>query len=299
MSVDGTRPVVVGANGDATDTAALQWAAQHAGECGRPLVVVHASEPEALAARAAGAGAPDITVLLEAEEARGQTVHEAVAQLAAEHQIDTSVAIERGSPVRQLLERQDEAALLVVGTGRKGALEEFVLGTTSISVVAHASIPVVVVNPAVEVSALRHGVVGVAVDGSPDSAAAARAALAYAAETGRRVLALTAWYLEVVDGYVVTEPDSPEWATIEAERLAMLTEALAPARADFPDVEVELSVRRGPIVGILRALSAELDLLVVGSRGRGAFSGRLLGSVSQKVMRNATCPVLVATAPRR
>jgi len=37
----------------------------------------------------------------------------------------------------------------------------------------------------------------------------------------------------------------------------------------------------------------EVDLIVVGSRGLGKFSGLLLGSQSQKIIQHATCPVLV------
>ena len=92
--------------------------------------------PEALAARAAGAGAPDITVLLEAEDVRAENVRTVVAELTEELGIEATAVLERGSPVRALLEHQEEAALIVVGTGRKGALEEFVLGTTSIGVAA-------------------------------------------------------------------------------------------------------------------------------------------------------------------
>ena len=38
----------------------------------------------------------------------------------------------------------------------------------------------------------------------------------------------------------------------------------------------------------------EADLIVVGSRGHGRLAGLLLGSVAQKIVAHASCPVLVA-----
>lgn len=292
------RPVVVGADGGGTDSAAVRWAARLAQRLGRELVVVHASEPEALAARAAGAGAPDVTALLEAEEERADQVREEAARLGESVGVPVRLDVQRASPLRALLEHEDEACAIVVGTGRKGVLEEFVLGTTSIGVAAHATCPVVVINPEVDVDGLDHGVIGVAVDGSADSRAAARVAMDYAGGTGSRVVAITTWYLEVVDGYVVTEPDSPEWRRVEEDRMAMLEDTFAGLRRSHAHVPLELSVRRGPVLSTLLEASEGLDLMVMGSRGMGSVRGRLLGSVSQRLMRTAQVPVMVVTRPQ-
>ena len=39
--------------------------------------------------------------------------------------------------------------------------------------------------------------------------------------------------------------------------------------------------------------SRQADLLVVGSRGHGAFTGMLTGSISVHVVNHAECPVVV------
>lgn len=293
-----TERVVVGADGGLTDGAAVRWAARHANRTGRPLLVVHASEPESLAARAAVAGATDITALLEAEDESTRQMEEQVERLKEAFEIDASFERHRGSPVRALLAHEDDAAVIVVGTGRKGPLKEFVLGTTSLGVAGHATCPVAVINPDVDVDRLTHDRVGVAVDGSPDSLTGAQQAVEYAAQVGATVEAVSTWYLEMVDGYVVTEPDSPEWKQLEEGRLAMLQEAFAPAMAKHPDVPVEFVVKRGPVTSTLIEMAQGWDLIVIGSRGLGGVQGRLLGSVSQRLMRAAPCPVVVVTRPK-
>lgn len=70
-------------------------------------------------------------------------------------------------------------------------------------------------------------------------------------------------------------------------------------RVDPPDgLDLEARLVEGHPVEALLGVASEVgaDLLVVGSRGRGGFRGLLLGSTSQEVVTNATCPVVVVPA---
>ena len=68
--------------------------------------------------------------------------------------------------------------------------------------------------------------------------------------------------------------------------------------AAAPDVTMESMLRADdPATGILRAADdTRADLIVLGTHGRSGFERLLLGSVTEKVLRKATCPVL--TVPR-
>jgi nucleotide-binding universal stress UspA family protein len=68
--------------------------------------------------------------------------------------------------------------------------------------------------------------------------------------------------------------------------------------SDFPDVEMVTSVGT-PHVEIVRlAEDGRADLVVMAMHGRGFISHAVLGSTTERVLRRATCPVLVAREPR-
>ncbi len=77
--------------------------------------------------------------------------------------------------------------------------------------------------------------------------------------------------------------DAAEAATILLERTG----------AEMPDVAVEPKVVFGDAAAALMTVSADAELLVVGSRGRGPLASAFLGSVSAHVATEAPCPVIV------
>lgn len=145
-----------------------------------------------------------------------------------------------------------------------------------------------------------HGGILVAHDGSDSAAAALQTALNVAAAFGNKVEVVRAWSLASAPtppsqevGYV------PPLEDFEAATLAALESDVAAAGADFPDVSITCSVVNGNAAEKLIEASKNVDLIVVGSRGRGGFAGLLLGSTSDQVVHHAACRVLVDRGGRR
>ena len=136
----------------------------------------------------------------------------------------------------------------------------------------------------------RAGRIVVGVDGSPSSTRALQWAVGQARLTGAEVHAVMAWTPPTVYAWGPGLPDDINWA----EDCGTALEQTITKAVDEPDAEaVHRHVVRGhPAQALLdRAIGA--DLLVVGCRGHGGFTGMLLGSVSQHIIAHASCPVLV------
>ena len=87
------------------------------------------------------------------------------------------------------------------------------------------------------------------------------------------------------------------WAAAEAHLAAgargVLDDALDEVKAVHADIEIAGELTEARAASALIAAAGDADLLVVGSRGRGGFSGLLLGSVSTQCVHHAPCPVVV------
>ena len=137
-----------------------------------------------------------------------------------------------------------------------------------------------------------NGPVVVGVDGSDSSKAALAWAVRYAERSGLPVVAVSAWQFPLETSWGMA-PSLPEDFDPEGAARQMLEGAVSDALGDHVGIELRLEVVRGHPSVELTERSKSASLIVVGSRGHGAFTGMLLGSVSEFLTTHAHCPVVV------
>jgi len=126
------------------------------------------------------------------------------------------------------------------------------------------------------------------VDGSEPSLAAARWAAEYASLRGAELRLVTGWHWPALLGAAPAPA-----VDFEGDARAVAAGVADQLRQELPDLDIGSDVVFGPPAEVLVGESKGADLLVVGSRGHGAFSGMLIGSVSLHCVHNAPCPVVV------
>ena len=131
----------------------------------------------------------------------------------------------------------------------------------------------------------------VGVDGSAESVEALRHAAELALKFGSTVVGICVWQYPVsYTGISATwkpDRDAQEVADEVSDRVF---------GRDWPEW-YSTEIRAGAAARVLVEESQSSDLLVVGSRGHGGFSGLLLGSVGAQCAEHAACPVLIVHGP--
>ena len=138
----------------------------------------------------------------------------------------------------------------------------------------------------------RLDTVGCGFDGSAEAQEALTWAHAFARARRARLCAL-AVHSRIAFGGIPTTGALGFESANDALRAA-LEQQMREALASLDDDRVVSGrVLQGDAAGELAAASADLDLLVIGSRGYGPVRSVLLGSVSRELVRSAACPVVV------
>ncbi|WP_265522594.1 universal stress protein [Oerskovia flava] len=138
----------------------------------------------------------------------------------------------------------------------------------------------------------------VGVDGSAPSLHALDWAAAYAKQVGWPLhvvctYSLPSFTAASLDGGYAALDDT----AIQEGARAVLEEARG--RAEAAGVRTTATVTTGDAAGVLVEMSKEYGLVVVGTRGRGGFAERLLGTVSSALPAHSHCPTVVVPLRQR
>lgn len=144
------------------------------------------------------------------------------------------------------------------------------------------------------------GKIVVGVDGSPGSKRALDWALAEARQRSATLEVVYAYSLPetLYPYYLELREAVPDTEGLESEAERLVDELLAGADVDDVTIERVVEADGHPARVLVDRAKDDGDLLVVGSRGRGGFTGLLLGSVSQLVAHHSRCPVVVVPLER-
>ncbi|WP_265108673.1 universal stress protein [Halosolutus halophilus] len=204
--------------------------------------------------------------------------------------------IHTGEPRDTILEyaaTRDVDAIVMGTRGRRG-VGRLLLGSVTEAVVRDAEVPVLVVRGAPEVERrYPFETIVVPIDGSTH----ADAALERALEIARHHDA-TVHLLSVVD---VTPAGIDERTDLRLDRLESAARRIIDdgvAMADEAGIDAVTAVRYGSTDRTIRSYADEQDaaLLVMGTHGRSGIDRLLIGSVTERVLRTATVPVLTVRA---
>ncbi len=284
--------IVVGMDGSEAAIGAAVWAARESHLRGRGVTLVHSVLPT-LAGGAFGVGLPPRLDLI--EEMRIGAVTE-LNRIAADLDCtDVKVHVEVGSASALLLMASDTAEMTVLGSRGRGGFTGLLLGSIGIQVTSHASCPVVVMRAEPRADA-KDLVVGI--DGSPHSVAALEFAFDEASRHGWHLVAVHAWDIPSYDLIISHNGPIPiPMEHVADEEIRLTAEVLAGFVEDYPDVQVTERLVRSPAVQAILDNSTDAALIVVGTRGRNAAIGALLGSVSNGILHKANTPVAIIPLP--
>ena len=211
------------------------------------------------------------------------------AVVVAEAGVPVETVSTSGSPASVLVEQSRTAVMVVIGSRGHGSISSAILGSTVSHVASHAHCPVIVA----QAQGAPDGPVVVGVDGSADSEELVGWAIDHASRHGLALEVLHSYAIPVYPGVVPYVPPVEITTATAGFEARVTSEVLAGWREKYPDVEIITNVAHGRPGPALVEATGRASLTVVGSHGRGAFLGMLLGSTSQSLLHHATGSVAV------
>ncbi len=184
------------------------------------------------------------------------------------------------------LAEAENCELIVMGRRGLSRLERVLVGSVTARVIGHSPIDVLVVPLTAEIGWNK---ILLATDGSRYSKAAAERAIDFAGEYGGELRVVSV--VDVPAEFYGEAPDAVEDLINKAKGYAEDVKR----QAESAGIKAETFVREGETYKAILDLAKEqnVNAIVMGSHGRTGLKRLLMGSVTEKVIGYASCPVLV------
>lgn len=192
-----------------------------------------------------------------------------------------------------LTEAAADADILAIGVDSGRPVRESLHGWMSLRVSASSKVPTIVV-PAGWSAAGGPVTLGLAADGSSESAATFAAAEAVAAGENLRIV--HAWTSAITADSASASAATHRQAL--AQHRELLSRAVDGIHRSAPDLTIEPVLLQDNAVSALSAAAADSSLLVLGTHGRGVLAGGFYGSVGQDLIGHVAAPVVVVPSGR-
>lgn len=286
------KAILVGVDGSHASYKATWWAANYAKHAGFTLQIVCAYSLPSYAAVSFDA---TYTAMGDdnAAHSDAQEILSKAKAIADEQGVEAATLIVTGDPASVFVELSRNYTLIVIGNRGKGGLAERFLGTTSSSLPAYAYCPIVVVpytDDDGKIMHLNNTITKVAV-GIDES------------KWGMKALQISAGFASAWGAELDVILALPNIKKLDDEQEVMssymedFSAVIAPLQESYPKLKITKTIVPDTAVNALTKASYDHDVVVVGSRGRGGFTGLIMGSTSQGLIQHAVGPVYVV--PRK
>lgn len=204
--------------------------------------------------------------------------------------LETGIAVSKGDVATQIIDYAHDSRvdLIVMGTHGRSGLERFMIGSVANKMIQISDTPILLLRPTTEWRSRwsQFKRLLVTVDGSHESERILPFARALAAQFGSEVILLSV-------------PEGQASVSYRAQ-LQDYLQKLADAFAD-DGIKVQAIVTgSSPARTIVRTSEEErADLIMLATHGLGGVERLMIGSVADRVVRQAQCPVFLAPIPER
>jgi len=234
--------------------------------------------------------------LIEKEEKATRERLEKIKSMAAKEGVECEIiARHTESPFQAIIEEAEKNQVDMIIMGRRGrtGLRRLLMGSVTAKVIGHSPCNVLVIPRLAEI---RYQKILVATDGSKYSVAAASEAIGIAKRCGAELFIISVVPSETASPFDIVHSEMQHEMIAQKEFQdgeKNVNDLLVIARQEGVNVEGHVIQGRPYEVIVENAREKGVDLIVMGSHGRTGMERLLMGSVTERVVGNADCSVLI------